>query len=318
MTTILITGAVGFIGSHLVEALSSNVSDTIIGVDNLDPYYTIQKKENLNLLKKIPNFIFIKGDLLDNDVVEGIFTKYKPSIVLHFAARPGVRDSYKPDSRHTLLNVEVTRLLALAAKKYQVQKFIFASSSSVYGDRRGEVRSFKETDILNPISPYAKSKHDAEIALADTLADCSLTVSILRLFSVYGERMRPDLAPSIFTEAILHDKPIRRFGTGEVLRDYTYIGDVIQGVRCVIQQEHTGFMTYNIGNGHPISINTMISTIECVTGKRADVQEFPPHQGDSAYTFADIAIAQSIGYRPSTDFETGMRRFIEWYALHNQ
>jgi len=313
----LVTGAAGFIGSHLSEKLLE-LGYRVVGVDNLDPYYDVkQKKCNLDLLKKNPNFVFCRQDIREPDGLAGLFQEYKPEFVAHLAAKAGVRASVENPRAYAEINVIGTINLLELAVKHKVANFVFASSSSVYG-YRSKVPFREEEPVDKPISPYAATKRSAELLCYVYHHLYSLNVTCLRFFTVYGPRGRPDMAPYKFVKLILEGKSITRFGDGTTKRDYTYITDIIAGLVAAIEKP-LGYEIINLGNSAPVSLNEFITTIERLTGKKAKIVERPIPKGDVLVTYADIAKAKKLlGYQPRTKLEQGMKLFLEWFKQYHQ
>jgi len=305
---ILVTGHAGFIGSHLVKKLLA-LGYRVVGVDNYNDFYSPRvKTANVAAFGKHPNFKEYKLDILDRPGLEKCLADNKPEIVIHLAARAGVRPSLANPQLYRQVNVDGTKNLLTLAKKYPVKRFIFASSSSVYGNQTKV--PFSETDILaKPVSPYAQTKLAAEKLCLES----GLPVEILRFFTVYGPGGRPDMAPYLFTKAILTNQPITRYGDGSTKRDYTYIDDIISGIIAALDRPLADEII-NLGNNHPVSLNDFISTIEAIIGKKAKIVEKPRHPADAPLTFADITKAQKLlGWRPTTDLKTGLKQFIGRY-----
>ena len=305
---ILITGCAGFIGSHLAEnLLLNNLFEEVIGLDNLDPYYEISKKENnLKLLNKFPNFTFLKEDIVTTKALE----KYKPEIICHLASLAGVRNSLIYPRRYCKVNIEGMINLLEQARKYKPINFVFASSSSVYGTN--QKIPFEETDKIENInSPYAASKKAMEVyaKLYHKLYD--LNVIGLRFFTVYGPRGRPDMAPYKFMNAIKNDLEITKYGKGDSFRDYTYVSDIVQGIVGAINSRKGGFEVYNLGNGNPITLNEFISTCEKVSKKKAKIKEIENQQGDVPGTYACIKKAKNdLGYNPKVKLKEGLKNVL--------
>ena len=309
---LLVTGCAGFIGSHVAEALLKR-GDSIIGVDDLNDYYDVKKKEkNLEILKKHSEFTFYKEDIRNYKELKKIFDKEKPDKVVHIAARAGVRPSIKDPLLYQDVNVRGTLNLLDLAKDYKVKSFVFASSSSIYGNNKKI--PFSETDnVDNPISPYAATKKAAELLCHTYHHLYNMKITCLRFFTVYGPRGRPDMAPYKFTKLIIEGKPIPRFGDGTTKRDYTYISDIVKGVVAAIDKE-LDFEIINLGNNKPVVLNEFIRVIEKATGKKAIIKEMPTQPGDVNITYADISKAQKLlGYKPETSIEQGMKKFVDWY-----
>ncbi len=312
---ILVTGVAGFIGSHTAARLLEQ-GHTVIGIDNLNDYYNPKwKEENLLSLREHKNFTFYQTDILDMPKMEEIFAQHTPRTVMHFAARAGVRQSVQEPELYAEVNVLGTLKVLELAQKYLVKQFVFASSSSVYGNQTKV--PFSETDPCNePVSPYAATKKSGEMLCHTFSMTSPMNILCLRFFTVYGPAGRPDMAPYLFTEALLHDQPITQFGDGSTRRDYTFIDDIVNGVVSSLQLE-TKFEIINLGNNQPVSLKEFIATLEKVTGKQAQViyQEIPT--GDVTQTWADITKAQQLlHYHPSTSLEQGLQKFVDWYRQH--
>lgn len=311
METILVTGAAGFIGSHLAEALLQR-GFKVVGLDNLHPYYDVrQKLANLEILKKHKGFVFYKADLRHFKELKAIFDKHRFDRIAHIGGNGGVRASLEePDYYQETI---VGGTLSLLRLSKGVKVFVFASSSSVYGNRMSV--PFREDEPVEmPISPYAASKRAAELFCGTWHHLYGLNVSCLRFFTVYGPRGRPDMAPFKFMKAIARGEPIVRYGDGSSMRDYTYISDIISGVMAALE-EPLGFEIINLGNNSPVSLNEFISKVERVVGKRAVVREAPMPPCDVQVTCADISKAKRLlGYSPRVGLEEGLQRMWEWFS----
>jgi UDP-glucuronate 4-epimerase len=309
---ILVTGASGFIGSHLCETLLRD-GNYVTGIDNYDPYYDVQiKQSNTRLLSKYDEFRFIQGDILDNDILGAAIEPHKPEVIIHLAARPGVRPSLENPSEYVRINTQGTVNILDFARRNNIRRVMFASSSSVYGNR--EDVAFSEDDTLNPVSPYAASKASCEV-FGRTFAQLyDMDITALRFFTVYGERGRPDMAPFIFTDAVLNKKPLTRFGTGETKRDYTHVSDVARGILAATKANLPGFQVFNLGNNSPVSLNDFIATIENACGEEAVINQQGKFLGDVNFTCANIDKAHgAFGYAPAVSLEDGIRRLVNWY-----
>lgn len=310
--TILVTGVAGFIGSHLAENLLKR-GDKVIGVDEVNDYYNLkQKNANLELLEKYDNFKFYKLDLADFEALEKVFEAENIEYIGHLAARAGVRPSINDPFLYERSNIQATLNLLELAKRFEIKNFALASSSSVYGDRK-EV-PFKETDnVDNPISPYAATKKSTEL-LAYTYHHLhKLNVNIIRPFTLFGPRGRPDMAPFLFCKWIDNEIPIKKFGDGSSQRDYTYIDDFVAGFTNAIDRP-LGYEIFNLGNSSPISLNEFIETIESVVGKKAQINQMPMQAGDVSLTYADISKAKDmLDYNPKISLKEGMEEFWAWY-----
>lgn len=313
---VLVTGCAGFIGSHTCKSLVEE-GCRVWGLDNLNDYYDpLWKKENLTEINNLDgDFTFIEGDILDEGNNDKVFDKLEPDTVVHLAARAGVRPSIEQPELYQQVNILGTLKILEQMRKREVPQMVFASSSSVYGMQ--EKIPFEETDAVNqPISPYAATKKSGEM-LAYTYAHLyGIRTTCLRFFTVYGPAGRPDMAPYLFTQAILSGKPVRQFGDGSSKRDYTYIDDIVSGVVASVKSAFE-FEIINLGNSTPVSLNEFISTIEEVTGKKATIvrENFKP--GDVPVTFASVDKAKKLlGYEPRTSLKEGMTEFVQWYKEH--
>jgi len=314
MTVVLVTGAAGFIGSHVAEALLKRGA-TVVGVDNLNDYYNVSFKEkNLEILSASKGFKFEKLDLSDEKGVKALFTKHGVTHVAHLAARAGVRPSIENPFIYEESNVRGTLNLLDAARLNRAENFVLTSSSSVYGNSKAV--PFKEDDAATdkPISPYAASKKSTEVFGYTFHSLYKLNVSVVRPFTVYGPRGRPDMAPWLFIHAAINGTPIKKFGDGSTRRDYTYIDDFVAGfVEAVYKPQ--GYEIFNLGNSATVSLNQAIETIEKVTGKTLKINQLPPQQGDVDLTNADISKAERLlGYKPAVSFAEGMKRFYHWFV----
>lgn len=326
---ILVTGTLGFIGFHLTKELINNGNE-VIGIDNINNYYDINLKYNkLPLLgikekitknniayssKKFTNFKFIKLDIFDKEILEDLFQNEQFDVVCNLAAQAGVQ--YSIENPHTYIENNVTGFINIldACRKTNVKHFIYASSSSVYGNR--EDVPFKETDnVDNPISIYAASKKANEL-MAHTYSHLyNLKTTGLRFFTVYGPWGRPDMAPFIFTKNIIENNPINVFNEGNMERDFTYIDDIIKGVMLIINGENSySYKIYNIGNSSPVKLNNFINTIEKKIGIKAQISYRPMREGDVLKTYADTSsLTNDYGYTPTISIEEGIGKFVDWY-----
>jgi UDP-glucuronate 4-epimerase len=313
--TILVTGGAGFIGSHLVERLIEQ-GYFVICLDNFNNYYDPNLKEkNISGVIQNTNFKLIRGDILDVPLINDVFsgTQYPtPTKVVHLAAMAGVRSSIDNPGIYVDVDVKGTINLLEMAKKYNIEQFIFASSSSVYG--LNKKTPFSEEDPVQlQISPYATTKRAAEIFCKTYNNLYDIPTTILRLFTVYGERQRPDMAVRKFTKLIVEDKPIPMFGDGKSERDYTYISDCIDCVLSAVTKP-LDFETINIGSGRTIRLKELIGILEKVLKKKVSIKQLDIQPGDVPTTFADISKAKRLlGYNPKVNIEEGVRNFFEWY-----
>lgn len=312
----IITGAAGFIGSSLARKLLERGCE-VVGIDNFDGFYSRELKEdNLAQLRTRKPFRFEEIDIRDRDAVLRLFDDVAPNIVFHLAALAGVRPSIENPARYVAVNLDGTTNLFDAASRRRGLRFVFASSSSVYGNNRKT--PFAETDPVDePISPYAATKRAGEL-LAHTYSHLyGLPVACLRFFTVFGPAQRPDLAIMKFMRMIAAGESVPRFGDGSTSRDYTYIDDIITGV--VAAGERIGaddigrFRIWNLGHSSPVRLDEMIETIADVVGRPAKIRSLPEQPGDVERTWADLERSQrELGYRPTTPFREGVQRQWEW------
>ena len=309
----LVTGGAGFIGSHLCERLL-RAGHGVWAFDDLNPFYEVALKEqNLRELRKAGGrFEFVQGDIIDPAEVEALFSRARFDQVIHLAARAGVRPSLQQPALYQRVNVEGTVTLFEAARRAGVRKLIVASSSSVYGVNARV--PFAETDpIFSAISPYAASKLACE-ALGHVYHHLyGLDVVMLRFFTVYGPRQRPDLAIHKFARLMAAGRPIPVYGDGSTARDYTYITDILDGVMACTEGEF-GYEIFNLGESQTVTLARLIELLERSLGVKAIIQREPPQPGDVPRTFADIAKARArLGYAPKVGIEQGIPLFVEWF-----
>lgn len=312
MATILVTGGAGFIGSHLVEALLREGREVVV-LDNFDDFYLPEvKRRNLEPLKGRPGFSLVEGDIRDEALVEKVFASEPISVVVHLAARAGVRPSIQQPILYSDVNVTGTAVLLEACRKHGTAKFIFGSSSSVYGNNAKLPFSEKD-DVDRPISPYASTKRAGELLCATYHELYRLNVFALRFFTVYGPRQRPEMAIHKFTRLIDRGLPVPRFGDGSTRRDYTYITDIINGVLRAIERVQ-GFEIINLGGSQTTRLDELIVHLEKNLNQKALIEEEPGQPGDVVATYADVDKARRLlGYEPGVPVEDGIHRFIEWY-----
>lgn len=309
---ILITGAAGFIGSHTCESLIKD-GNSIIGVDNFDSFYSHKLKElNLEQLNQNSNFRFYKADIRDDKALNQIFSSDQVDVVIHLAAKAGVRPSIESINEYYDVNINGTISLLESMRKNGIKKMVFASSSSIYGNNQ-KVPFSEDDRVDNPISPYASTKKSGELLCHVYSHLYNFDITCLRFFTVYGPRQRPDLAIHKFTKLIQENKPIPFYGDGSSSRDYTYIEDIVNGISCALNHLE-GYKIYNLGESKVITLKKLVEVIETIVGKKAVLNQLPMQQGDVSRTFADISKARAeIGYNPAYDFETGMKKFVDWY-----
>ena len=309
---ILVTGCSGFIGSHFCQKLLQSDYE-VVGIDNFDPYYSLKLKEyNLNLLKENKNFQFVKGDFSEEEILEDIFSKNKIDKIVHIGAKAGVRNSLKYPKEYAHNNILGTINLLEIARKYDVDEFIFASSSSVYG-QSDELPFLEEIYTSKPMNPYAASKKSCELFGYTYYFLYGINFLAFRFFTVYGPRGRPDMAIYKFVKNIYHGESLNLFGDGSFKRDFTYVSDIIDGIFLGLGKK-LGFEIFNLGNEKPFSISVLIKKIEEILGKKANIIYKPVQKGDMEITYANINKAREIlGFQPKIDIETGLRNYVEWY-----
>ncbi len=313
MRNILITGGAGFIGSHLVDHLVAERQWRIVVVDDFNSFYEPSiKRENVRPHLSDPNFRCFEADIRDRDSLDKVFDETKFDCIVHLAARAGVRPSLKEPQLYVETNVNGTMNLLELARDRQIKQFIFGSSSSVYGINSNV--PFSEDDpIFNPISPYAATKAAGELLCHAYAHLNDMRVLCLRFFTVYGARQRPDLAIHKFAKLISAGTPVPVFGDGTTQRDYTYIDDIIGGVRAAIDYDKSTYEIINLGESRTVELRELITLLENALGRRAEIDWQPPQPGDVPQTFADITKARKLlGYDPHTQIEEGISRFVEW------
>lgn len=310
MSRIVVTGGAGFIGSHLCEALLGD-GHRVIALDNFDDFYDpAVKRDNIEAASAHPGFTLVEGDIRDERVVNEVLGG-GVDVIVHLAARAGVRPSIEQPLLYLDVNVRGTGVLLEACRRHRVERFIFGSSSSVYGN--SEKASFAESDeVSNPISPYAATKKAGELLCHTYYHLHGIAITCLRFFTVYGPRQRPDLAIHKFARLIEAGRPIPVFGDGGTMRDFTYIDDVVDGMRRAIER-CSGYRVYNLGESQPVSLGQLIATLEAALGKKAVIDRQERQPGDVERTCADVTLARrELGYQPATDLRTGLARFVEW------
>jgi len=306
----LITGVAGFIGSHLCERLLAD-GWNVVGVDNFDDFYDPQiKRQNIGECLKNKNFQLVEADIRDDEAMSKVIGG-DIRIIAHLAAKAGVRPSIEQPLLYADVNINGTTVLLELAKKHRIEKFIFGSSSSVYGNN--EKVPFSEDDNVDfPISPYAATKKAGELICHTYHHLYGMSITCLRFFTVYGPRQRPDLAIHKFAKLIEQGKPIPVYGDGTMMRDFTYIDDIVNGTVAAMDR-CGGFNIYNLGESEPITVNDLIAEIEKALGKKAIKEYLPLQPGDVERTYADINKAiKDLSYQPSTSIQMGLRQFAAW------
>jgi UDP-glucuronate 4-epimerase len=314
MKTILVTGGAGFIGSHLCERLLEE-GHSVICLDNFDSYYdpNLKIRNVEEISNKYPGpFTMVTGDIRNRDHLTELFKKNRIDAVFHLAARAGVRPSIVDPLLYEDVNLRGTITLLEVCKEFGMKNFIFASSSSVYGENQRV--PFSETDLdIQPISPYGATKRAGELLCYSYHHLYGIHIACLRIFTAYGPRQRPEMAIHKFTSLMDQGKEIPMYGDGSSKRDYTYIDDLIDGMMAVLQR-HKGFEIYNLGESRTTSLKELIQMIEGSLGKKAKIQMLEPQPGDVSITYADITKAKRLlNYQPKIEMEEGIKRFVEWY-----
>src|SRR5881398_3211211 len=308
---VLVTGGAGFIGSHLVERLLAAGHEVAI-LDDFNDFYDPQIKR-ANIADFAKDVAVYRADLRDNATVRNVFRRDKYAIIAHLAARAGVRPSIQHAQLYCDTNVSGTLHLLEAARVTGVERFILASSSSVYGASK-TIPFSEEQHLIQTLSPYGATKVAGEFLCSTYSHLYQMRVVALRYFTVYGPRQRPDLAIHQFTRRIYAGQPIDQFGDGTTRRDYTYIDDVIQGTMAALNYDGSPFDIFNLGESETIQLKDLISAIEKALGKKAKVNRLPEQPGDMPLTCADISKARKLlGYNPATPFTDGLPRFVDWF-----
>ena len=311
MSRIVVTGGAGFIGSHLCEALLRRGHE-VIALDSFDDFYDPSiKRRNLSAAMSHRGFTLVEGDIRNPEAVRSA-VRDGVEVIVHLAARAGVRPSIEMPLLYQDVNVGGTMVLLEVCRKVGSCKFIFGSSSSVYGNNP-KVPFAEDDRVDRPISPYAATKRAGEL-LAHTYHHLfGMPVTCLRFFTVYGSRQRPDLAIHKFVRLMEADRPIPMFGDGSMARDYTYIDDIVDGIIRAMDRCN-GYHTYNLGGANPIPLRDLIGQIESATGRKATIERLPQQAGDVDRTCADVSLARrDLGFQPCMNLPTGLARFVEWF-----
>ena len=314
--TILVTGAAGFIGSALSKRLLSE-GCRVIGIDDFNSYYPVELKEaRVADIGPNPAFTLVRGDISDKALLEKVFSDYEPEAVVNLAAQAGVRYSIENPDAYTRSNLVGFANLLECCRHHKVGHFVFASSSSVYG--KNKKVPFSEDDRVDfPVSYYAATKKANELMAASYANLYKLPLTGLRFFTVYGPWGRPDMAPWLFTDAILAGRPIKVFNNGDMMRDFTFIDDIVEGVVRVIGRVPQGDFPdeiFNIGNHSPVRLMDFIHEIEKACGREAEKIMLPMQAGDVPVTYADTAkLEAAVGFKPATPLSVGIPKFVEWF-----
>jgi UDP-glucuronate 4-epimerase len=310
---VLVTGTAGFIGYHLAERLLGE-GHKVIGIDSVTDYYDPKMKIRRNkVLQAYPKYNFYRKNLADYEALDKIVKKEKPEAIIHLAAQAGVRYSLTNPWAYAEANYLGTLNIFEAAKNNNIKRVLFASSSSVYGNNKKT--PFAEGDPVDrPISIYAASKKANEVLAYSYHHLYGMEVAGMRFFTVYGEYGRPDLAIFKFTKQILSEKPIDVYNNGEMSRDFTYVGDIVEGVLSVLNKKDLGYEIYNLGGDNPTSLMKFIRLIETNLGKKAKLNMLPMQAGDVKETFADISKARrELGFNPKVKIDEGIKIFLDWF-----
>ena len=311
--TILVTGGAGFIGSHLVDRLLAEGGWRVTVVDDFNDFYSpVIKHSNIAEHVKSSDYRVVDADIRDTSTMIALFAEYKFDVIAHLAARAGVRPSLAEPKLYAETNINGTLNLLELAKEHNIKQFVFGSSSSVYGIN-AKVPFAENDPIFNPISPYAATKAAGELLCHTYSHLYDIRCVCLRFFTVYGSRQRPDLAIHKFSKLISEGRPIQVFGDGTSRRDYTYIDDIIQGVRAAIDYDRSMYEIFNLGESQTTELNELISLLERSLDLQAVIDRQPMQPGDVPTTFADISKSRELlGYNPTTKIADGIPKFVEW------
>lgn len=314
MKNILITGGAGFIGSHLVDLLMAEGGWRVTVVDDFNDFYDPAiKRENVRTRLASPDFKLVEADIRNYEQLSRAFGEAGLDCIVHLAARAGVRPSLNEPRLYVETNINGTLNLLELARTHGVKQFVFGSSSSVYG-MNSKVPFSEDDPIFNPISPYAATKAAGELICHSYAHLYDMRIVCLRFFTVYGARQRPDLAIHKFAKLISAGKPIPVFGDGTTRRDYTYIDDIIAGVRAAIDYDQSNFEVINLGESRTVELRELIALLEKSLDQHAAIDRQPVQPGDVPQTFADITKARRLlGYHPQTQIEEGIGKFIDWF-----
>lgn len=336
---ILVTGAAGFIGFHLCRLLLENEENEVVGIDNLNDYYDVKlKHDRLDLLgiknardlqfrdnaTSVSNnkFKFVKLDLQDADALDQLFSEHQFEVVCNLAAQAGVRYSIEAPRKYIESNISGFLNILESCKTFKVDKLVYASSSSVYGNGQNIPFSVDE-NVDHPESIYAATKKSNELMAHVYSSMYGIKTIGLRFFTVYGPYGRPDMAVYLFTDAILRNQPIKVFNEGNLSRDFTYIDDIIHGVAQIIKTDalvdQSNYQLYNIGNSQPVQLSDFINEIESATGKSAEKKMMPMQAGDVYKTWADVnGLINNFGYKPETTVKNGIQNYVKWFRSYYQ
>ena len=312
--SILVTGGAGFIGSHCIERLLAQSDTPLVCLDNYNDYYDPKlKRINVQGFANNPQVTMVEATFCDRDAMTKLFAEQQVKQVIHLGAYAGVRPSVADPAPYQKANVEGTLCLLEAARAHPVDRFLLASSSTVYGKGAG-VPFNEDTPLGTPLSPYGATKRAAELLGLTYHGLHDVPVVCLRPFSVYGPRLRPDLALTIFTGLILRGEPLPLFGDGTIRRDFTHVSDICDGIISALTADNVAGETINLGHSEPIEIRRLIQLLEEATGKKAVIDQQPEKPGEMPVTFADLTKAERLlGYQPKVGFEDGIREYVAWF-----
>lgn len=333
MKNILVTGAAGFIGYHLSSLLCAQ-GHKVVGVDSINDYYDIRLKQGrLRELEPFENFVFVKLDISDREAVEQLFAEFKFDIVINLAAQAGVRYSIENPYQYTQSNVTGFINILEACRHNDIEHLIYASSSSVYG-ANSKVPFSPDDQTDHPVSLYAATKKANEVMAHSYASLYNIPVTGLRFFTVYGPWGRPDMAYFLFVDAIVNDRPIKLFNNGDMMRDFTYVDDIVKSISLLLDkapkpdpekkgtflkssESYAPYRVYNIGNNSPVNVKDFLSIIEELVGKKAKIENKPMQPGDVYKTYADIdSLVAVTGHTPEIDIRTGLGHFVDWYLSY--
>jgi UDP-glucuronate 4-epimerase len=308
---VVVTGVAGFIGSHLTERLLAD-GCSVVGIDSFDEFYDPRVKEaNLERSKSRDSFRLVRGDIRDEEAVEATFSGGAVDAVVHLAARAGVRPSIEDPALYASVNVHGTTRFLEAARRHGVQKFVLASSSSVYGNN-AKVPFAEDDAVDHPISPYAATKRACELIAHSYHHLFGTDVACLRLFTVYGPRQRPDLAIHKFARLMASGREIELYGDGSSARDYTYVEDIVDGIVRATERIE-GFRIWNLGGSQPVTLEELVARLDHALGVKPRIRRLPSQPGDVRRTWADVSRAGAeLDWSPRVDLEQGLRLFVQW------
>ena len=325
MSTILLTGGAGFIGSTTAEVLMNKGYDLVV-IDNFNDYYDpALKRKNVDICKEVAiktncQYELVEGDIRDRELMKKLFDEHQIDAVIHWAGMAGVRPSIDDPRLYIDVNIGGLMNVLEEMRSHEVKNLVFISSSSVYGNNK-KVPFSEKDPVDNPISPYAASKKSSELLYYTYHSLFRMNVHCLRYFTVYGPRQRPDLAINKFTRLMLNNEPIPMFGDGTTSRDYTYVSDIVQGTVLSLEyllSHDNVYDIFNLGGSHPISLKGLIDVIANTLGVTPVINQLPMQPGDVNVTYSDYSHAKEVlGYEPVVRIEEGIRNFVEWYKKEN-